>query len=108
VENEKVDHSLLQTPTPQQQQIWNRYDPNSYPFIDIGNKYMITVIYDPAVLAGKTWCQIASAMRDPSSPIAQGAVGTANYLTAAICKTTGNTPAGVCGLAVIKTLQGKI
>jgi hypothetical protein len=107
VENEKVDHSPLQATTPQQQQIWDRYDANSYPFIDIGNKYMITVIYDPAVLAGKTWNQIAAAMHDPASPVAQGAVGAANYLTAAICKTTGNTPASACGLPVIKTLQGK-
>ena len=108
VENETVDHSLLQAPTAAQQQIWDTYDPSSYPFIDIGNKYMITIIYDPAVLAGKTWSQIASAMHDPSSPIAQGAVGAANYLTAAICKTTGNTPASTCGRSVITTLQGKI
>lgn len=108
VENETVDHSLLQTPTPQEQQIWNKYDANSYPFIDIGNKYMITVIYDPAVLAGKTWSQIASALHDPSSAIAQGADGAANYLTAAICKTTGNKPASACGLSAVKTLESKI
>jgi Domain of unknown function (DUF929) len=108
VENEKVDHSPLQATTPQQQRLWDRYDANSYPFIDIGNKYMITVIYDPAVLQGKTWSQIAASMHDPSSPIAQGAVGAANYLTAALCKTTGNTPASACGLPAVKALAGKI
>ncbi len=108
VENEKVDHSLLQTPTPAEQQIWNKYDANSYPFIDVGNKYMITIIYDPAVLAGKTWSQIASALHDPSSAIAQGADGAANYLMAAICGTTGNQPASVCGQPAVKTLRSKI
>ena len=108
VENETVDHTLLQAPTRAEQQIWNRYDPNSYPFIDVGGKYMITIIYDPAVLAGKTWSQIASALHDPSSPIAQGADGAANYLLAAMCKTTGNTPASACGLSAVKNLESKI
>jgi hypothetical protein len=108
VENETVSHALLQTPTPAEQQLWNKYDPNSYPFIDIGNKYMITIIYDPAVLAGKTWSQIASALHDPSSPIAQGADGAANYLLAALCSTTGNQPASACGLPAVKSLESKI
>jgi len=60
------------------------------------------------VLAGKTWSQIAAALHDPASPIAQGAVGAANYLIAAICKTTGNTPASVCGLSAVKSLESKI
>jgi hypothetical protein len=106
VENEKVDHSPLQATTPQQQAIWQKYNPNSYPFIDIGNKYMITVIYNPQVLQGKTWSQIAAALHDPSSPIAQGANGAANYLTAAICKTTNNQPAAVCTSPAIKKLAG--
>jgi len=108
VENENVDHALLQKPTAAQEQIWAKYDANSYPFIDVGGKYMITIIYDPAVLAGKTWSQIAAALHDPASPIAQGAVGAANYLIAAICKTTGNTPASVCGLSAVKSLESKI
>jgi hypothetical protein len=108
VENENVDHALLQKPTAAQEQVWAKYDANSYPFIDVGGKYMITIIYDPAVLAGKTWSQIAAALHDPASPIAQGAVGAANYLTAAICKTTGNTPASACGLSAVKALESKI
>jgi hypothetical protein len=106
VENEKVDHSPLQATTPQQQALWQKYNPNSYPFIDIGNKYKITVIYNPQVLQGKTWSQIAAALHDPSSPIAQGANGAANYLTAAICKTTNNQPAAVCTSPAIKKLAG--
>jgi thiol-disulfide isomerase/thioredoxin len=108
VENETVNKATLQNPTPAELQLWNKYDPNSYPFIDVGGKYMITIIYDPAVLAGKTWSQIASALHDPSSAIAQGADGAANYLTAAICNTTGNKPASVCGLPAVKSLESKI
>src|SRR5215475_15272290 len=106
VENQTVDHSPLQATTQQQQALWDRYNPNSYPFINIGNKYMITVIYNPQVLQGKTWSQIAAALHDPSSPIAQGVNGAANYLTAAICKTTNNQPAAVCTSPAIQKLAG--
>jgi thiol-disulfide isomerase/thioredoxin len=108
VENEKIDHSPLQATTSQQQAIWQKYDANSYPFIDIGNKYMISIIYSPQVLAGKTWGQIAAALHDPSSPIAAGADGAANYITAAICKTTNSQPASVCTSPAIKALAGKL
>ncbi len=106
VENEKVDHSPLQATTAQQQALWQRYNPNSYPFIDVGNKYMFTVIYNPQVLAGKSWSQIAAALKDPQSPIAQSVDGAANYLTAAICKTTNNQPSAVCTSRAVTTAAG--
>ncbi len=111
VENLTVNKSLLQAPTRQQNQIWARYEPDpstrGYPFIDFGNKYMIKApIYNPAVLKGMTWSQIASAMHNPSSPVAQGVDGAANYITAAICKTTNNQPTAVCSAPTIKTLAG--
>jgi thiol-disulfide isomerase/thioredoxin len=112
VENETVDRTPLQDTTSGQQAIWAKYEPDAatrgYPFIDIGNKYMIQVIYNPQVLAGKTWSQIAAALHDPSSPIAQGADGAANYLTAGICKITNNTPASVCTSPAITALEGKL
>jgi hypothetical protein len=67
----------------------------------------VPLLYDPAVLKGMTWSQVAAALHDPSSPVAKSVVGAANYLTAAICKTTGNTPAAVCSAPVIKSLQSK-
>jgi len=111
VENLTVDRSLLQSPTAQQNQIWARYEPDAaqrgYPFIDIGNKYVIKgPIYDPGVLKGLTWSQIAAAMQNPSSPVAQGVLGAANYITAAICKTTNNQPASVCAAPSIKAVAG--
>ncbi len=71
------------------------------PFIDFGNKWMIVgATYSPAVLQGLTWAQIAADLRVPSSPVAQGVLGTANVITAAICSTTGNQPAAVCTPAI--------
>jgi len=104
VENETVDRKPLQPVTKQQQAIWDKYNPNAYPFIYFGGKYMITApIYDPQVLQGKTWAQIATALHDPSSAIAQGALGAASYMTAAICKMTGNQPASVCSSLPVTT-----
>jgi hypothetical protein len=72
----------------------------------VGNKYMFTVIYNPQVLAGKSWSQIAAALKDPSSPIAKSVDGAANYLTAAICKTTNNMPAAVCTSRAVTSAAG--
>jgi len=104
VENETVNRAPLQPTTKQQQAIWDKYDPNSYPFIYFGGKYIITApLYNPQVLQGKTWAQIAAALHDPSSAIAQGALGAANYMTAAICKMTGQQPASVCSSLPVTT-----
>jgi thiol-disulfide isomerase/thioredoxin len=109
VENQDVNHNLLQKTTPAQQATWNKYDPsNGYPFIDIGNRFIAGTTYNPQVLHGLTWSQIAADLHDPSSPVAQGANGSANLFTAAICKITGNAPANVCTAAPVKTLEGQI
>jgi hypothetical protein len=113
VENEKVDRSPLQATTTEQNQIWAKYepDPNSrgYPFVDFGNKYILKgPLYDPKVLAGKSWSQVAAALHDPSSPIAKGALGAANLLTAAICTMTNDKPAGVCTSSAVTSVQGHL
>ena len=109
VENEKVNRSALQATTPQQQAIWDKYDANSYPFIDFGNKHIVTApLYDPQVLQGKTWAQIAAALHDPSSPIAQGALGAANYMTAAMLQDDRQPPASACAAPAISALQAKL
>jgi hypothetical protein len=112
VEHQTVDHMPLQPLTRQQERIWSRYqpDPNTrgYPFTNIGNRYLATVLLTPAAMAGKTWSQIASAMQDPSSLIARDVNGAGNYFTAAICQVTGNRPASVCSAPFIKNLQGRL
>jgi hypothetical protein len=92
-------YTTLQTLTKAQQALVTKYDGSdgSIPFIDFGNKYVISgVSYDPGVLDGKSWATIATDLSNPSSPVAQAVDGTANYITAAICKMTNNTPASAC------------
>jgi thiol-disulfide isomerase/thioredoxin len=109
VENQDVNHNALQAPTAAQQAIWNKYDPtNSYPFIDFGNQFIAQTTYNPQVLQGLTWSQIAADLHNPSSPVAQGADGSANLFTAAICRLTGNQPTTVCNAAPITALKGQI
>jgi hypothetical protein len=104
-------YTPLMTPTPAQQALFQQYDAanqGAIPFIDFGNKYMsVGATYNPGVLAGLTWSQIAADLHSPSSPVAQGALGAANYTTAAICSLTGNQPATACTPAV-KALQAKL
>lgn len=83
----------LQVPTAAQVKLWEQYAQQAIPFVDFGNKYAISsVSYAYQLLQGRTWSQIAAALSDPSNPIAQGAVGSANMITAAICKITNDRP----------------
>jgi hypothetical protein len=110
-------YTALQTATSAQQALLAKYDAPPYvpsadngaiPFIDFGNKYMLSgASYSPQVLQGKSWSQIASALKDPASPIAQAVDGAANYLTATICTLTGNQPATAC-TPVVKQLEAKL
>jgi Domain of unknown function (DUF929) len=110
VEVQTVSRGPLQNPTSAQNAIWAKYEPNAntrgYPFISFGNKLLLkTPIYDPGVLAGKTWSQIAAALKDSSSPIAQNVDGAANYITGAICKMTNNQPASVCATPAVTAVS---
>ncbi len=103
-------YTNLQTPTSAQQALLTKYDAPPYvpagsngsiPFIDFGNKYLIAgASYTPQVLAGLSWATIGADLSNPNSAVAKGVDGTANYMTAAICKMTGNQPASACTTAV--------
>ncbi len=110
-------YTTLQKPTAAQTALLTKYDAPPYvasadagsiPFVDFGTKYMIVgASYSPQVLSGLSWSQIAADLRNPSSPVAQGIDGVANYMTAAICKMTGNQPASACTPAV-QALEGSM
>jgi hypothetical protein len=90
-------YAPLEKPTALEQSLSEKYDPNSIPFVYLGGRYMInTVSYNPAILAGLTMQQVAAAMRNPSSPVSQAILGSANSVTAALCRLTNDAPAGVC------------
>jgi hypothetical protein len=90
-------YAPLEKPTALEQQLSAKYDPNYIPFVYLGSRYIVnTVAYNPAILAGLTMQQIAAAMRNPSSPVSQAILGTANNITAALCQQTNGKPASVC------------
>ena len=110
VETEDRNRNPLQSPGSQEQQLMNTYDPNGYiPFIDIANAYSETGQgVSPAVLQGKSWQQIASALSDPNSPITKAIIGNANWLTAAICRLPGTGGASVCSSSTIKQIAAQL
>ena len=90
-------HAYLEQPTAQQAALFSRYAGGSIPFTDIGNQYLIPQAqYLPSALQGMSWSQVATAMRDPGSPVARDIDGAANIITAAICTLTNNQPATAC------------
>ena len=118
VEQETVSEKPLEKLTSAQTALITKYDAPPYvsasdegaiPFIDFGGKYFVHgAQYNPQVLSGQTWAQVAAALKDPSSAIAKGADGAANMITATICKTTNNQPANVCTTPTIKAIEGQI
>lgn len=104
-------YTSLQSPTAAQQALLSKYDQayqGAIPFLDLGNRYVsVGASYDPAVLSGLNWSQIADGLHTPSSPVAKGVLGAANYLTAAMCGLTHNEPATACTPAV-RALRSRI
>jgi hypothetical protein len=100
-------YAPLDTLTADEQRIMSSYDVPPYtstsgsiPFLDIGGRYVIPgASYNPAVLQGKSFAQIAAALSDPGSAIAKAVDGTANVITAAVCEITGGQPSSVCNSA---------
>jgi thiol-disulfide isomerase/thioredoxin len=104
-------YTSLQSMTAEQQDLAAKYDPSMLiPFIDMGNTYVqmsSLAPFGPQDLQHLTWSQIAAALHDPSSTLAKGIGGTANYLTAGLCKLTGNQPASACTPAV-RALESRL
>jgi Domain of unknown function (DUF929) len=64
------------------------------PFLDLANQDVLAgAQYNPQVLAGLSAAQIASQLRDTSSPVAQAIDGSANVIIAAINQILHRTPA---------------
>jgi thiol-disulfide isomerase/thioredoxin len=105
----RAGYTTLQTPTQAESALMSKYDAapyvpsadaGSFPFVDIGNKYLVIGgQFQPSSLAGLTWSQVATDIKDPSSPVAKDVDGAANTITAAICKITNDKPANVCSSA---------
>lgn len=113
VEVQTVSRAPLQSPTKAQNAVWAKYEPDpqtrGYPFIAFSNKQVMKgPIYDAAVLQGKSWSQIAAALTDTTSPVSQGVLGAANYITGAICQMTNDQPANVCNSAAVTAVKSRL
>jgi len=100
-------YTRLQKLTAAQQAIFSKYARlRAVPFVDFGNKYALTGSgFLPSLLEHQTWIQIAADLRNPASLTGQAILGTANYITAAICALTGDQPARAC-TPVVRSLLG--
>jgi Domain of unknown function (DUF929) len=100
-------YAYLRQPTSQQQGLLTRYGGGSFPFVDIGNRYIVAQAqYLPSALAGLSWAQVAAAMHDPASPVGKDIDGAANMITAAICRLTHGQPGAVCQSAGVRAAAG--
>jgi len=114
IENEDRSQNQLSSLTDQQTQLLTTLGGSGYPFVDVAGVYVNKASdsypggYDPSVLTGESWAQIAGALSNASSPITQGIIGGANHLTAAICKVTHNQPGSVCKVRAIQTLESQL
>ncbi len=82
----------------------------SFPFMDFGNKLLQSGAGfedQPLALAGLTADQVASQLYNPKGAVAQAEIGSANYLTAALCVMTGDQPASVCSTPFVKQGEKK-
>jgi len=117
-ETEDRDQQPLDTLPSDDQKILQKYDAPPYvdqssagsiPFVYYGGKYFSNgASFDPMLLKDMTHAQVATAMHDPSSDVAKAVDGTANSITAAVCKLTDDKPANVCTAPGVKAGAGKL
>lgn len=113
-----ASYQTLQTPTPDQQQLFQRYNAPPYvpangagglPFFDIANQYIAAgSSVSPELLRGQTQEAIAAKLNDPTTAESQAIVGEANRITAAICASTNNQPAEACDQPAVKQIQSSL
>lgn len=101
-------YGTLDTPTAAQAQLIQSYTKGGFPFVDFGDQAAVeSVTIDPAIMAGMTQQQVADALTDPSTAIAQAVGGSANAFTTIICKMTGGQPGNVCNSTAAQAYGSK-
>jgi hypothetical protein len=95
----RESYRKLQQLTPAQQALFARYDKTrSTPFLDFGNHAAQTGSGPiPAqLMTGKSWPQLAAALRQPGTDLGSALLAEADSLTAELCRLTGDRPASAC------------
>jgi len=101
-------HAVIHPLSAAQRALWSTYatrytgGAEGYPFLTVGNRFLVMGrSYDASALAGLSAGRIAADLSDPASPVTQGIVGSATYLTAGLCSLTGGRPAAVCSAGAV-------
>jgi len=110
VETLDRNQNALQSPSAAEEKLLSTYDSvGSIPFIDFGNRYAsVGASYLPDTLGGESWQAVSAELQDPTSSQAKAIIGSANLITAAICKLTSDQPATVCSSPAIVALENKL
>jgi hypothetical protein len=119
METETVAEKPLQALNSAQNALLAKYTQGSFPFVDVGGKYIVDQAqFLPSVLGsvqtqdanhhGLTWQEIATDLQNPNSPVTQNIIGAANHITAAICQVTGGQPSSVCKSTSVTSVNGSI
>ena len=103
----RQSYRKLQQLTPAQQALFARYDKTRpVPFLDFGN-HAAQAGSGPIpvqLMTGKSWQQLAAALRRPSTGLGAALLTEADSLTAELCRLTGDRPASACP-AFITSIQ---
>ena len=103
-------YQILQRPNAWENATFNKYDPNgSIPFLDINNETItIGANYDPMEIESYNYTEIIDMLYNSSTPISRYIIGSANLITAQICKADGNKPVSVCNASYVKSIESKL
>jgi hypothetical protein len=93
-----ASYRVLQRLTPAERAVFSKYDEEgSTPFIDFANRAALTGSgMLPTLVAGRTWQQLAAALRQPKTTLGAMLLNEADTLTAELCRLTGGRPAAAC------------
>jgi hypothetical protein len=120
VETADINGKPLGTPDAIEKATFERYDLNnsnlpaedrgSIPFIDFGNSsFLLGAPVSPQLVQGKNWDQIIALLNNTGSPISQGVIGSADMITAYICRINFNiSQTSACQQAYVKSIDNVV
>ncbi|MGD0247305.1 MAG: DUF929 family protein [Streptosporangiaceae bacterium] len=103
----RESYRKLQQLTPAQQVLFARYDKiRATPFLDFGNQAVQagSGLIPAQLMTGRSWRQLAAALRQPGTDLGSALLAEADSLTAGLCRLTGDRPAAACP-AFITSIQ---
>lgn len=96
----------LQQLSPQQQTLFNRYDPSGgIPMVLVADHVMLGAGYQPSAIDGKSFHAVQSGLqRDAPDGFVHDINGEANVITAYLCRADGGKPATACTRPAVRQI----